>query len=150
VRKNKESLSSNGYKRIHVSGHPRADRYGRVFEHIVVWEQEHNACLLLWGRIHHRNHVKTDNRPENLEAMMHRDHPRLHHLGVKRSPEVGMKISAKKKGVPQSLEANKKRSEKLKGRVFSLEHRRKIGEANKARGPRNRDTHGRYIRFCTL
>jgi hypothetical protein len=71
-------LSTQGY--ILASSHyehPRASK-GRVLEHIIVYEQHNNCCLLRWANIHHKNHNKTDNRPENLEAMMIGEHTRMH------------------------------------------------------------------------
>ena len=51
---------------------------GRKYLHRLVWEEYNKACLLHWITVHHINHIKTDNRIENLEAMMHSDHVILH------------------------------------------------------------------------
>ena len=48
-------------------GHPRAVSLKYVFEHILVVEELLSRYLWPDERIHHRNGVKDDNRPENLE-----------------------------------------------------------------------------------
>lgn len=56
-----------GYVRIKISGHPRGGRYGWPLEHIVVMEGMLQRELLLGESVHHRNGIRDDNRPENLE-----------------------------------------------------------------------------------
>lgn len=62
------------------------DRYqrlgkGDVYEHVYVFEQHYKCCVLKWGRIHHINHIRHDNRIENLEGMIDLNHRRLHMMG---------------------------------------------------------------------
>jgi hypothetical protein len=52
---------------IRVPDHPRARASKYVFEHILVAEELLGRFLEADESIHHRNGVRDDNRPENLE-----------------------------------------------------------------------------------
>lgn len=56
-----------GYIVIRVPEHPRAVKTAYVFEHILVMEDLLGRYLRPEETVHHRNGVKDDNRPENLE-----------------------------------------------------------------------------------
>ena len=58
----------------------RTKRHG-VYEHVIVYEEYYKCCILPWGNVHHKNWIRDDNRPENLEGMMAPDHIRLHMKG---------------------------------------------------------------------
>jgi hypothetical protein len=61
-------VNQNGYVYVRTPGHPRgAHNNGFVFEHIVVMEALLGRYLLRGETVHHRNGVRNDNRPENLE-----------------------------------------------------------------------------------
>ena len=55
-----------GYLMVRIPGHPRASG-GYVFEHIVVMEETLGRFLTSRESVHHRNGVRDDNRPSNLE-----------------------------------------------------------------------------------
>jgi hypothetical protein len=52
---------------VRAPGHPRAGTNPYVFEHILVVEELLGRYLLPNESVHHRNAVRDDNRPENLE-----------------------------------------------------------------------------------
>jgi HNH endonuclease len=56
-----------GYVMLYAPDHPRARSNPYVFEHILVMESLLGRHLYPDENVHHRNGVKGDNRPENLE-----------------------------------------------------------------------------------
>jgi hypothetical protein len=56
-----------GYLMIHAPDHPRARNGSYVFEHILVMEAVLGRDLFPDETVHHRNGLRDDNRPENLE-----------------------------------------------------------------------------------
>lgn len=73
-------LSYHGYDMIMSKGHPRADKDGYVYGHILVYEEYYKCCVLQWAAIHHINGIKNDNRIENLKGMMHSMHSSEHRV----------------------------------------------------------------------
>lgn len=56
-----------GYVMIRNPEHPRARKNGYVLEHILVMESVLGRSLEPSERVHHKNHIQDDNRPENLQ-----------------------------------------------------------------------------------
>src|SRR5204863_5581815 len=56
-----------GYVMVRVPDHPRVRASAYVFEHILVMEEQLGRFLIEGESVHHRNGVRDDNRPENLE-----------------------------------------------------------------------------------
>lgn len=107
-------LDTDGYFRICENGIVKK-------EHRLVWEQHYDACLLSWGHIHHKNHIRTDNRIGNLEAMTISQHTIQHITG---NHFTKGKHWYWKKDTP--------------GRKKSEEHKRKISEATLGKPKRGR------------
>lgn len=76
----KKMLTDRGYVMVHMPDHPRANAWGYVREHIVVMEGVLGRLIPLGsGVVHHKNGIRDDNRPENLEFIDdHRAHLRMH------------------------------------------------------------------------
>ena len=89
------TFTSKGYKKIYLPEHHRADKRGRVFEHIVVWELANDQKLPDGCCVHHINGIKGDNRSENLCMMTNREHTSFHSTKRKLSDEAKQKISKK-------------------------------------------------------
>lgn len=85
--KNGRRKSSKGYVMILKKDHPRADKCGYVFEHILVAEQKIGRLISREESVHHINGIKNDNRPENLMIMKNGEHTRLHNLRRKKNNE---------------------------------------------------------------
>jgi hypothetical protein len=60
-------------------GHAHADRLGRIYEHIFVYQEHYKVCLLKGTEIHHKNKNKLDNRVSNLLAVSSAEHRTMHH-----------------------------------------------------------------------
>ena len=71
-------ISKRGYKLIYMPDHPQSKpQGGYLFEHRLVMERAFGRLLTTNEVVHHINHVKTDNRLENLQLMLKGDHDKL-------------------------------------------------------------------------
>lgn len=73
-----EKLRSDGYIKVYVPEHPNATKDGYVMKHILVVEKNIGRHLQPDEVVHHINHVRDDNRIENLRLMTMREHCSMH------------------------------------------------------------------------
>ena len=59
--------NDNGYRMVRVPEHPNAMSNGYVLEHTLVMAEILGRALVKGENVHHKNGVRDDNRPENLE-----------------------------------------------------------------------------------
>ena len=125
--------SSSGYILLRRPNHPYA-RNGYVFEHRLIMEKKLGRYLIENEVIHHMNHVRDDNREENLMLLTRREHGL-----IKKTPEHLKNIS----------EASKKawregRKPIFQGRHHSEETKRKM--SNNQKGSKN--SHWKHGKFA--
>ena len=68
---------SAGYVLEYAPDHPRAHN-GYVYQHVLVWERANRRLVPAGHAVHHRNEIRDDNRPENLEVLTVGAHNRRH------------------------------------------------------------------------
>lgn len=74
----------NNYWVLYLPDYFSSSKYGRVYEHIYVYQEYNKCCLLPWGQVHHKDPVRNgycNNMPWNLEGMMKQIHIDLHMKG---------------------------------------------------------------------
>lgn len=72
-------LADTGYVRVLATDHPAVDVRGYVYEHRLVMERNIGRRLRPGEVVHHVNHVRSDNRIENLMLFAtHSEHIKYH------------------------------------------------------------------------
>ena len=61
------SKDRNGYIRIYAPDHPNADKSGYVLEHVLIMSKIIGRPLTKEETVHHKNGIRADNSPSNLE-----------------------------------------------------------------------------------
>ena len=73
-----EKKRSDGYIKVYVPEHPFSTADGYVMKHVLVMERHLGRYLKDNEVVHHINHVRDDNRLENLKLMDIKDHMSMH------------------------------------------------------------------------
>lgn len=69
---------SDGYNTVYCPQHPKCTKDGYVMEHVLIMEKHIGRHLEKDEVVHHINHIRNDNRLENLQLMTFKEHASLH------------------------------------------------------------------------
>jgi hypothetical protein len=73
-----EKKRADGYIKVYVPDHPSCTADGYVMKHILVVERSVGRLLTENECVHHINHMRDDNRIENLKLMTISEHASMH------------------------------------------------------------------------
>lgn len=73
-----EKKRPDGYVKVYVPDHPNSTADGYVMKHTLVMERHIGRYLTPDEVVHHENHVRDDNRIENLRLMTVSEHMSMH------------------------------------------------------------------------
>ena len=135
-----------GYILEYRPDHPKANNRGRVLQHRLVVEDNHelfdskffseiDGSFILKDEfvVHHKNEIVTDNRIENLQIMTKGDHIRLHNSEkvIIRDNKTGRIIGVSKSGnIGEGCDANTEINSEIKESEssYSIEDETQINE----------------------
>jgi hypothetical protein len=80
-----------------VGQHPRANKWGFVAQHRLVGEDIHGGSIPKGYVVHHRDEIRTNNHPDNLEVMTSQAHRRRHAAQVASWCKVPLDVEKVKK-----------------------------------------------------
>lgn len=69
---------NDGYIYVYCPEHPKSSKDGYRMEHILIMEKHIGRYLKDDEVVHHKNHIRDDNRVENLQVMTFKEHAALH------------------------------------------------------------------------
>jgi len=75
---NERTILQTGYVNVRVLGHPRADKWGWIKEHMIVAEQKLGRYLLPNEHVHHIDCNRQNNHPDNLMVVDITEHQKYH------------------------------------------------------------------------
>jgi hypothetical protein len=73
-----EKKRTDGYVKVYAPDHPHCTADGYVMKHILVMEKSIGRYLREKECVHHINHIRDDNRLENLKLMTLSEHMSMH------------------------------------------------------------------------
>lgn len=73
-----EKRRGDGYIKVYSPDHPQCTADGYVMKHILVMERKIGRFMTKDECVHHINHVRDDNRIENLLLMTKSEHASMH------------------------------------------------------------------------
>lgn len=83
-------IDKNGYRRVFVPRHPRSNRAGAVYEHILVMELVLGRWVRSGEHIHHLDGDKANNSPDNLKLYSQEAHLKLHGPDYRKNLDGGV------------------------------------------------------------
>ena len=90
------TVASNGYVLVKAPNCPETHANGYVYEHRLVAQERLGRTLLPGEQVHHLNHIKTDNRPENLvvvpSRLAHGEQHRERHPERRRYGQTNLQV----------------------------------------------------------
>lgn len=96
LKKGQPQLTQYGYFRIYINGK-------RMLQHVYIMEEHLKRKLKKNERVHHINHIRTDNRIENLKLMSnHAEHIHKYHPNIWKQRKINnISIDWSKYNIPK-------------------------------------------------